>query len=56
MISETISQAARRPTCLYMSFFNMLDIDDFQAKKNILAFHNHLSLKVRKHYVEHIFF
>lgn len=31
----------------------MLDIHDFQTKKDLLAFHNHLPLKVRKFYVEH---
>lgn len=31
----------------------MLDVNDFQTKKDLLAFHNHLSLKVRKCYVEH---
>ena len=34
----------------------MIDIHDFQTKKDLLAFHNHLSLKVRKCYVEHSFF
>lgn len=31
----------------------MLDVNDFQTKEDLLAFHNHLSLKVRKCYVEH---
>lgn len=31
----------------------MLDINDFQTKTDLLAFHNHLSFKVRKCYVEH---
>lgn len=31
----------------------MLAINDFQTKKDLLAFHNHLSLKVGKCYVEH---
>lgn len=30
----------------------MLDIHDFQTEKDLLAFHNHVSLKVRKCYVE----
>lgn len=31
----------------------MLDINDFQTKKDLLTFHNHLSSKIRKCYVEH---